>query len=528
MYYFFCRSREDVYLDNLKAFILLVAVKNQLRDTVMRLLENRVSSKDSPEINSCEHASIVASSLASRFIKNDFDDGLVPELKKNRTQIPLFSWALQCGHVEVVNLLILEETSWTDDSGFGLSMLGLACLGGHEPVVQLILEKGADLEMKDNRGYTALHLAASKGHQAVVRLLLREGANIEAYDYTSRYEMRVGKTEPTYFINMTALHFAAKDGNSEMVQLLLNEGAKIEICSHGTTALLLAAKGGKSNTVQLLLNEGASIETISNALRLAADAGNPETVQLLLDAGADVGLTDSDGWSALHRAAEHGHMAVAELLVCAGADIAGRTAKGVIALHVLLLNHWTSPQFDTAFYNLLRQQLQPSDSMPHSQISFCRTQVDIEFESIRAEFILDSRFARIEYTEAVPSNVYYKDSQIICFRIGKYLDYLENLKDIDFRSSHKFPRLYSHRTKMRFSIVHPEGSPLDFSVGRGGSKMWEPFTKFSFKVRILNWEWEKIFKETDWRDCAHKKDMFHIFRDVLSIFEAYEKESTRE
>lgn len=60
----------------------------------MRLLENPVSSDDSPETNGSEHASVVASRLASQFIKNDLNDRLVQELEKDRTEISLFSWAL--------------------------------------------------------------------------------------------------------------------------------------------------------------------------------------------------------------------------------------------------------------------------------------------------------------------------------------------------------------------------------------------------------------------------------------------------
>ncbi|MCJ1263997.1 hypothetical protein MMC22_003868 [Lobaria immixta] len=478
-YYLSCRHREGAYLDDLKALILLVAVKNQLRDTVMRLLENPVSSNDSPQTNCYEHASVVASRLASQFIKNDLNDRLVQELEKDRTEISLFSWALQCGHVAVVKLLMVEGMTWSDDSKFDLSVLGLASLSGHEPVVQLILKKEAKLEIKDNRGRTALQLATSKGNLAVVRLLLREGANIKACD---------SKGRSPFFL-------AAKTGNVETMQLLLNEGVDLETTDFkNMTALLLASKKGNLKMVQQLLNEGTDVEKTDfksmSALFLAIKKGHLEIVHLLLDAGADVGRKSGNGWGALHYAAFYDFMAAAELLVRRGVDIAGRTNKGETALHLYWMTGFNYLHPNIAFLDLLRPQLRPSHSMPHSRRPLCRTQVHVEILGNSAHFILDSPLARIDFTEAIPSGVSYKDSHIISFWEG-----------VSYYSVQE--RTY-FRTEMRFSIVHPEEEPLDFSVGGGQC--------FTFKVRILNWREEMPL--TSYPPVAYN---FQAFRDVLSL-----------
>lgn len=448
----------------------------------MRLLENPVSSNDSPETNCYEHASVVASRLASQFIKNDLNDRLVQELEKDRTEISLFSWALQCGHVAVVKLLMVEGMTWSDDSKFDLSVLGLASLSGHEPVVQLILKKEAKLEIKDNRGRTALHLAASKGNLAVVRLLLREGANIKACDSKGR----------SPFLP------AAKTGNVETMQLLLNEGVDLEtIDFKNMTALLLASKEGNLETVRQLLNEGADVEKTDytdfkgmSALFLAIKKGHLEIVHLLLDAGADVGRKSGNGWGALHYAAFYDFMAAAELLVRRGVDIAGRTHKGETALHLYWMSGFNYLHPNMAFLDLLRPQLRPSHSMPHSRRPLCRTQVHVEILGNSAHFILDSPLARIDFTEAIPSGVSYKDSHMISFWEG-----------VSYYSIEK--RTY-FRTEMRFSIVHPNKEPLDFSAGGGQCS--------TFKVRILNWK--KEVASTSYPPTAY---IFRAFRDVLSL-----------
>ena len=135
---YFCSSRDDVNLDDFKAFIIMVAVKNKCQDAIMRLLENPTSKTSSSENNYLGSALAVASTLASQFIEHQLNDGLHENFERDKSQMSLFFWAAHCGHVAVV---------------------------------QLLLEKGADVEAKDQSGWTALHWAARSGHEAVVRLL---------------------------------------------------------------------------------------------------------------------------------------------------------------------------------------------------------------------------------------------------------------------------------------------------------------------------------------------------------------------
>jgi ankyrin repeat protein len=115
--------RDYASLDDFKAFVIMVSVKNKCQDAMMRLLENPTSKTSSSENNDLGSALDVASTLASQFMGHQLSDESRENSERDKSQISLFSWAVHCGHVAVVRLL---------------------------------LEKGADVEAKDQDGRTAL------------------------------------------------------------------------------------------------------------------------------------------------------------------------------------------------------------------------------------------------------------------------------------------------------------------------------------------------------------------------------------
>ena len=146
---YFCPSRDHINLDDFKGFILIAAVKNKCQDAILQLLEEPIAKIGSSDHNPFGSALPVASTLASQFIKHEWIDGLHEKSERDKSQTSLFSWAAQCGHTAVV---------------------------------QVLMEKGADVDAKDEGQETALHRAAESGHEAVVRLLLEAKADVDAKD----------------------------------------------------------------------------------------------------------------------------------------------------------------------------------------------------------------------------------------------------------------------------------------------------------------------------------------------------------
>jgi ankyrin repeat protein len=129
----------------------------------MQLLQNPISKADSPDENRFGSVLAVASALASQFIKHELNDGLHKNSERDKTQISLFSWAAQCGHVTVVRLLPEAKADVEAKNEDQRTALHRAAENGHEAVVWLLIEANANVEAKDKHRWTSLHWAAMGG-----------------------------------------------------------------------------------------------------------------------------------------------------------------------------------------------------------------------------------------------------------------------------------------------------------------------------------------------------------------------------
>jgi ankyrin repeat protein len=186
----------------------MVAVKNKCQNTIMQLLEHPTSNSGSSKSNFFGNALVVASTLASQFIRQELNDGLHGNSKHDRSQVTLFSWAAQYGYVAVVQLLIEEGADVNAKDGGERTALHWAAKNGHEAVARLLIEKGANVNVMDGDRRTALHWAAENGHEAVARLLIEKWADVNAED--SGMDGSGG----------TALHRAAENGHEAVAKLL--------------------------------------------------------------------------------------------------------------------------------------------------------------------------------------------------------------------------------------------------------------------------------------------------------------------
>ena len=244
-FYYFGRRAKHTSLEDLKAYVLTTAIKNERKDAVARLLQGTSLKENDPESESYGGPVVMASTLASQQIAHQLNGQLLPDSDHHRPAISLFSWAIQCGLASLVKILLIEQPTTDGNDWHGMTPLGLASFCGHEPVVRLLINSAADARAIDSWGCVALHHACFKGHERVARLLLRNGAEVGAMATKD---------------NATALHFAVRNGHENVARLLIDRGAEIEAMNHaGFTPLCEAASLHQESVIPLLLEEGANV-----------------------------------------------------------------------------------------------------------------------------------------------------------------------------------------------------------------------------------------------------------------------------
>ena len=241
-FYYLSRRAKRTSLGDLKAYVLITAVKNHKKDVIEQLLQRISTEKDALESDSDGSPVIVASILASQRLANQLIESSAS--KSQKSTIPLFSWAIKCGLAPLVKVLLIEQPIGGWEDWWGMTPLGVASSHGNEPVVRLLIGSGTDIQATDRVGWTAFHRACSEGHEGVARLLLRSGTDIQATD-------RVG---------WTAFHRACSKGHEGVARLLLRSGTDVQATNgYGWTALHCACYQGG-----LLPRSGAEVGRTAN------------------------------------------------------------------------------------------------------------------------------------------------------------------------------------------------------------------------------------------------------------------------
>lgn len=145
-FYYSERSQSYNSLDALKAYTVLVAVKNRYLDLVAGLMANSsmfVLPSDIYQVV-CTVTAIAKDYVDGRLnqqllsedaFSRDMDGGKVP-----REMLTLTSWAIRIGHTPLVQLLIAENTvrgDWLVQRS--LSLLSMAAYQGHHSVARLLI-----------------------------------------------------------------------------------------------------------------------------------------------------------------------------------------------------------------------------------------------------------------------------------------------------------------------------------------------------------------------------------------------------
>jgi ankyrin repeat protein len=237
--------------------------------------------------------------------------------------------AAECGHPEMVELLLKNKASVKDDDGLQILEaafrdISLSRLATFRSIITLLSEAGVPLN---------LHAVVVLGDVNRVRKLLKDQPDLAE----------------TIFCRKTPLYWAVDLNELEMVATLLDVGVPIEsetiqssslggpglpgvgrMGGH-STALHLATCKDKEKIAKLLIDRKADVnardEYGATPLHKAANTNAPKVAKLLIDAKADVNTRDKYGATPLHEAARCGNLAVAKLLLAAGADVNAKDDK---------------------------------------------------------------------------------------------------------------------------------------------------------------------------------------------------------
>ena len=335
-WYFHKRIASQVDLDDLKAFVLLTAVKNSHGDVVARLVQRTAFKRDMLSENPERGAPFLALTLASRHLKGDLNQRILTRLKGllglkdklyedndlRRRGLSLLTWAIQCGHHPLVQALA-KQVSVQHNEDFcaeALNMitpLALASHCGHEAIARTLIMNGADLHKSESDRWTALSYASCQSHRDTVKMLLRHGAETETQDWKRK----------------TSLHVAAQYGKAKVLKLLIDSDANIETENlDKCTPLHIAAKLGQKNVVKVLIKNGANIESEDESqrtpLHIAARYGQANVVKVLIDNGASIETNDYTQYTPLHITAIYRQENAMRLLIDNGANIEARDNKG--------------------------------------------------------------------------------------------------------------------------------------------------------------------------------------------------------
>lgn len=270
-----------------------------------------------------------------------------PEVRDSLLQQSILSLAAECGHEEVVDVLVKTKKVKLS-SKRSPNPLCSAARKGHVAVVKRLLDaEGIKPDEADHQsGRRPLSCAAERGHRQVVELLLATGkADINSGDghfarpplsWAAAASSAKGVIEllltqddlkplkdfkTTDSRGRTPLSHAAESGNVSAVRALLSSGYLDEKDCYGMTPLTHAVKNGQYTIAKLLLEEpsinpDSRDEHDRTPLSYAAQGGQEKIVNILLaKAEVDPDSSDKYGRTPLSHAAELGHEKIINIIL---------------------------------------------------------------------------------------------------------------------------------------------------------------------------------------------------------------------
>ena len=113
--------------------------------------------------------------LLKKSVKNKND------LNRKYRTWPLIRWAIQEGHLDIVEYLVDNGVSVTRKYTDGFTPLDQAVGEGHKKIIDFLINFGVDINQKTVNG-TALHTACAYGKLTIAKTLIKNGADIRTKD----------------------------------------------------------------------------------------------------------------------------------------------------------------------------------------------------------------------------------------------------------------------------------------------------------------------------------------------------------
>ena len=227
------------------------------------------------------------------------------------------------------------------------SLLMIACKYSCLNAVHFLIECGANVAVNDEDGYTALHHACNSHY---LKCLIQSGADVNplnAVTFLTEHGANMALKDSDGYI---ALHHASYSHYShEILKCLIQSGADVNACTKTkSTPLMMACKCGLLNAVTFLTEHGANMGLKDSdgytALHHTCNSHSHHSITLLsylIENGADINDCTNDDYTPLMVAAQKGDINAVTSLVECGANVHHRDRDGRTALHFAI--YYISP-----------------------------------------------------------------------------------------------------------------------------------------------------------------------------------------
>ena len=220
-FYLLGRQADHASLEDLKAYMLLTAVKNREGQAAAQIRQEIFKIDNTVENEKKGSLARLAVSMTSQWMK-----GQLLQFKKSVTRysrswicnISLLNWAVMCNYTTLVEILLSEDPVL--DGPFGRCPLLVSAEYGNEPVVRWSLNRTSDGPM-----ITESLVAAIKGGRAsVIALLVGADANLNSVHYNVTHPALRSALSAHIIHAILAMAYATRSGSESCLRKAADRG----------------------------------------------------------------------------------------------------------------------------------------------------------------------------------------------------------------------------------------------------------------------------------------------------------------